>query len=859
MSARSDPPASSKPTDRTSRARSGPADVSVALVVAARKGDPAAFAQMVEHWNVHLRPFVHHLLAGEGDTDRVLGATYVRAYRALPRYHGERTPGLWFHRIAYLAATDELRRVARDPVRRRAKANSGPLGNEAERAVGKEQEAVPPPADDVLPSQLDATGPELPINLDRLFGLPATPPPPDGRPAEPVTAAAPLDRAGRLPNGEPKPVPPPSPPTTIVGSRSAPSQVSDVVARPLASSGPSDPPGNSLSGSAARHPDPSHRTVVSSEDQSPSGTTPDGARAEPGPADRSQTVPLTRGPGDRFPSGWHQLAPDQRALAVLVDVEGFDIESAAATFDTTTSIVLDRLHATRRVLARSHPAGLGGAPSNNADDLAIAARAVLASVPVPPAEPAFWSMLGRRLLAERESPAAPAIDPIARLAQAHPAEPGFRPKRHLRRQPKEPTAASVSVLADQADWVRPARPWGRIVAIIATIAILIGLVFVAIRVGTSTRIPDGSIAAEDLANEVSAALAEGPYRDVQAAVEETDPAGKVTAQRYRIILASDGSWLISATDRIAQTTYSAATGTVRRVAVVDEASANSILANEENDLSAGPPDPAATAPSALADLQSIPIVLRSAGTMRAERKTTGDLSTFTLKRTLPTGMNGAAETWSIVVRRSDTLPIQVDRHNDDRLVRRIRFTDWKTSSTVAANTFEQPLPDGISPAVRTHGFMTTDLDAVPLLGRGQAATPAWLPTGYELTTITVRSEAPAGEPSTAEGTNPKDVAVLSLGFQRGPERLTITTRSTGTDAAKWKDPFPAGPSPTSGTKPGVSDAQRLGSGRFNGATVHTRADAWGRARMWGIDGDTVLTVSGDVTPAEALKVAGSLR
>ena len=39
---------------------------------AARKGDPAAFAQILEHWDRHLRAFVHHTLGGDGATERVI-------------------------------------------------------------------------------------------------------------------------------------------------------------------------------------------------------------------------------------------------------------------------------------------------------------------------------------------------------------------------------------------------------------------------------------------------------------------------------------------------------------------------------------------------------------------------------------------------------------------------------------------------------------------------------------------------------------------------------------------------------------------------------------------------------------------
>ena len=88
-------------------------------------------------------------------------------------------------------------------------------------------------------------------------------------------------------------------------------------------------------------------------------------------------------------------------------------------------------------------------------------------------------------------PAAPALDPLARLAKAHPAEPGFHPRekkgrlRRSRGEDADLTSAAVTSLADQADWVRPRRRWARTIGVLALLAMVGGLVYIAVRIGTS--------------------------------------------------------------------------------------------------------------------------------------------------------------------------------------------------------------------------------------------------------------------------------------------------------------------------------------------------------------------------------------
>jgi hypothetical protein len=434
----------------------------------------------------------------------------------------------------------------------------------------------------------------------------------------------------------------------------------------------------------------------------------------------------------------------------------------------------------------------------------------------------------------------------------------------------ELASPAVTTLADQADWVRPRRRWSRVLGVVALLAIVAGLVTISEQIGTSERIPDGSVSGPSLGTDVSAALGQGPFQQVDAKVEEPARAGADTGtavtRPVRFILGVDGSWVVSARDRIDQATYDAAKGVVRRVAVVGDGGDQTVAASETTGLASGAPDPEAVPPDELADLQAVGAILRGAGDRRAVATTSGTTPTWTLRRTLPTGADGADEEWRIVIRRSDALPVLVERRAGDRLVRRTSLTGWKLVTQVAADTFAQPLPADVSVTADSHAFLTTDLAAVPMLGRGGAVTPGWLPAGFELSTITVRSEAPADAPSTAGGANPPDVAVLSLGFRKGPLRITVSTRSRGTTGDTWVDPFGAargGPSGASGRK---ADTRTLDDGLFNGLRVEVGTDAVGRARLWGVtaagtggpDG-VVLTVAGDLTPTEAVRLAASLR
>lgn len=705
--------------------------------MAARAGDPAAFARFVEHWDPHVRRFVHLTLCDPDHTDQVMSATYVRAYRAMPTYRAEHRPGLWLQRIAYLTVADHLRRQER----------RGPK----------------------KPRTVEST-PDDP-NLPRMW----TP-----------------------------------------------------------------------------EPDPTGRDL-----------------------DRAAMGALRR------------LALDQRALVLLIDGSRFGLKQVAAAVETEPEMVRRRLAAARNALA----ATADHLPDSTTatlpdDDPARTTRAILAAVPVPPAEPRFWSDLGRRLLAEQERPAAPAIDPEARLARSHPSELGFRPRGSLNWSgapslpDTEPAARRLGATKQSLEPPRELEPeprnWRTPLMWIGLVVVAAAIVVAAVVIGTSTRTPDGSITGRELAQNMSAAFTSSRYLAADAEVETLDAAGTPVTEPFRITIADDGSWAASATDRIDLRAHDADAGVARRVVVVTSDDAEPVvLASETTGLAAGGPDPVAQPIAALDDLRLIGSLMRGGPEDRAPASTVDEQRIWTFRRTVPTGVDGTDQSWRITVDRTDHLPRSIEVTQDSELVRRVTFTGWEPLSEVPDDTFDPALPEQANVDRTDHGFLPLDLAAVEILGRGPAITPAWLPEGFELVQVALRGDPPPAARSTAAGRNPPDVGVMSLGYQRGPERITVTLRAA-TEPAAWLDPFSV-PSDREAdpADAGEADHQHLqdlspgrpasvtdhtvSDGRFNGTVVHGTVDGAGRARLWGTVDDLLLTVSGDLSSFEARQVIASMR
>lgn len=99
------------------------------VLEAATSGNHAAFALLVERYEPRLRATIFYVVQDDELSRDVLQETFLRAYRALPRFRGQSALGTWLHRIAYTAALEQLRTKRRHP--------EEPLPDDVDRRAGR--------------------------------------------------------------------------------------------------------------------------------------------------------------------------------------------------------------------------------------------------------------------------------------------------------------------------------------------------------------------------------------------------------------------------------------------------------------------------------------------------------------------------------------------------------------------------------------------------------------------------------------------------------------------------------------------------------------------------------------------------
>ena len=83
-------------------------DADTELVARARAGERAAFDLLVERYQGRLLRLARRLLRDQAEAEDVVQETFLKAYRALPRFRGEAAFYTWLYRIAINAARNAI-------------------------------------------------------------------------------------------------------------------------------------------------------------------------------------------------------------------------------------------------------------------------------------------------------------------------------------------------------------------------------------------------------------------------------------------------------------------------------------------------------------------------------------------------------------------------------------------------------------------------------------------------------------------------------------------------------------------------------------------------------------------------------
>lgn len=87
--------------------------VSRELLEACRRGDGAAFAELVDRTHRHVYTLAYRLVGDRHEAEDVVQEAYLRAYRSLQGFRGDARFETWLYRIVANAAMTHLRRRGR--------------------------------------------------------------------------------------------------------------------------------------------------------------------------------------------------------------------------------------------------------------------------------------------------------------------------------------------------------------------------------------------------------------------------------------------------------------------------------------------------------------------------------------------------------------------------------------------------------------------------------------------------------------------------------------------------------------------------------------------------------------------------
>jgi hypothetical protein len=440
--------------------------------------------------------------------------------------------------------------------------------------------------------------------------------------------------------------------------------------------------------------------------------------------------------------------------------------------------------------------------------------------------------------------------------------PEHRPGFHA--ELRERLAAAIAA----ADAAGPARPkkarapkrralrrttaWTLRLAAAATVALTVYLV-VANLPGTAPQQPPQVATAALVRGTVVHAWASAENISGELRIRSTGVFGKGTI-RWRFILTSRGDFRLTDLTRGGDLAYDASRGVERSLNVSESIpGSKTLFASEHTGLAPGPPDPSSSAEILDRSLGAVVRALAAGGGGTVKQTTWQGRPAWLLDTAVR--VNAIAPQLSpdhlqVTVDRQSGFPVRVVASHQGRLVWESQIVGLRVNLPLPAAAFRLRFPAGMEVSRTDAGFRRVALADVPKLVGYQPLVPSWVPEGYRLAEVAASRK---GSPTGAEGTNPVTDGVVSLSYRRGLDQFLVTTRLVGADRSAWGDPLATGE--------GLKDRPeriRITRGALAGQEVRLLIDPLAVPHLWGITSKLVVTVSGDLTSAEFLRVTNSL-
>jgi hypothetical protein len=197
--------------------------------------------------------------------------------------------------------------------------------------------------------------------------------------------------------------------------------------------------------------------------------------------------------------------------------------------------------------------------------------------------------------------------------------------------------------------------------------------------------------------------------------------------------------------------------------------------------------------------------------------------------------------------------LELTKRINDTVITRFTASDVATADQIDRSRYQLTPPPGARTQPVTIGNEFKSLDETARLVSYDLLVPAWVPADFTLDSVnSVAIDRTIGAPTGPEGVNAPTKPVVTMTWRRGAETFTVTLRPSE-GHPDWNDPL--------GREGLVLDARSVhipleGRPTLDGAVA---VDAPVEPHLWGVTGDIVVTVSGDLPRSELERVAGSLR
>lgn len=450
--------------------------------------------------------------------------------------------------------------------------------------------------------------------------------------------------------------------------------------------------------------------------------------------------------------------------------------------------------------------------------------AALRQLELPEHRPEFYAELHHRLAEER----------TARLADA-------RRRRRVRQ-----------------GYVR----WGARVALVAAVG---ALAFVALDVvrsddgpGTRIQIVQPATAAEIKAK-VRAALSTARNLSGELVVRGRsyeNAYGWDRPMRWRFTITAEGDFRLRGVTLEENIAYDASTGVQRSLNASASIGGDTLFATVQRGLAPGPPDPGPQDTFLQSDFGSFVRALLAAGDPRVrevayEGRPAWQLDVPAVPNAIVPELSG--DHFAIWVDRETGIPVRVVESKDGIALDELRIEHLAVDTELGRDAFTLRFPAGSEVMRSDAGFRRVGLDGVPGVVGYPPLVPAWVPRGFQLTEVAAARNP--GYPTGTEASNPFSTGVVSLSYRRGLDQFLVTTRLRHVRGFPdvWADPLATGE--------GFKDEPeliRMRRGALAGVELHLLIVPRNTPHVWALTNELVVTVGGDLSRAELLRIAESL-